>query len=60
MIYIHALNRGGEGVKINGGIFIKHIRQVIEEEYKDFEILDGSGQRSVGRNPSEFSPVPDF
>ena len=47
-------------VKINGGIFIKHIRQVIEEEYKDFEILDGSGQRSVGRNPSEFSPVPDF
>jgi hypothetical protein len=27
-------------VKINGGIFLKHIRQVIEEEYSGFEILD--------------------
>jgi len=47
-------------IKINGGIFIKHIRQVIEDNYTDFEILDGSGQRSAGRSPSEFSPVPDF
>jgi len=27
-------------VKINGGIFIKHIRQVVEEEYSGFEVLD--------------------
>jgi len=28
-------------IKINGGIFIKHIRQVSDEEYSEFEILDG-------------------
>jgi len=27
-------------IKINGGIFIKHIRQVVEEEYSGFEVLD--------------------
>lgn len=27
-------------VLINGGIFIKHIRMVIEEEYSDFKIID--------------------
>jgi len=26
--------------KINGGIFIKHIRQLIEEEYSGYEVLD--------------------
>ena len=27
--------------KINGGIFIKHIRQIVEDVYSHFEVLDG-------------------
>jgi hypothetical protein len=26
--------------KVNGGIFIKHVRQIVEDVYSDFEILD--------------------
>lgn len=26
--------------KINAGIFIKHIRQIVEDVYSDFEVLD--------------------
>jgi len=26
--------------KVNGGIFIKHVRQIVEDVYSDFEVLD--------------------
>ena len=25
---------------VNGGIFIKHVRQIVEDVYSDFEVLD--------------------
>jgi hypothetical protein len=32
--------------KVNGGIFIKHVRQIVEDVYSDFEVLDQKADKT--------------